>query len=576
VIYSTDPADFYYASVNIPCQSACPAYTNIPAYIRAVYEKRYGTSYEINRMVNIFPGVLGRVCSRPCENKCRHGERELGRPVNICHIKRVAADSKEIGHIYGEKLFGPLGEKVCIIGAGPAGLAAAHDLSVLGFEVTILEAQDEPGGMLRYGIPEFRLPRKVLNEEIAAALRLVATVKTRVKVGADVAMKELLSQFDAALVTAGCYVSRKLDVSGEDLAGVYPGLEFVMNVNAGRPSRIGNNVLVIGGGFSAFDCARSAVRLGAQNVSLCIRGTEEDLRVTEDEIFEAKREGVKIRPLMVSKRIVGAGSVEGVEFVRTRPGERLPNGRRQVTPIEGSEFILPAESVIVAVGQGAEPIPSSGETDARGVLKADPETLKTSVPNLYLAGDFMTGPTTVIESVAAGRRAAEKIAEDLTGHRFREWVIRMEEATVTDRDRSWDFMPRTEMPTVMPAHERFQPADREVELGFSEEQGFEESKRCYLCYLHYEIDIDRCIYCRYCIDVAPRDCIKLAHEVLINEQGAVTGFVETRNWKDVNAIVIDNTRCIRCGACVRVCPMDCISVSKVEMVERLLHPWSGK
>ncbi|HMK36448.1 MAG TPA: FAD-dependent oxidoreductase [Desulfomonilaceae bacterium] len=573
VVYSADPADFAYARVNIPCQEACPAYTDIPAYIRCAYERRYGRSYEINRSVNLFPGVLGRICSRPCESKCRHGERELGDPVGICHIKRAASDFKGPGRIHGETIASSPGKTVCVIGAGPAGLAAAHDLSTIGFDVTVLEAFDEPGGMLRYGIPEFRLPRNVLKQEIDTILRFGVKLRTGIRVGTDVAMEELLFRFDAVLVAAGCYVSRKLDVPGENLPGVSSGLAFVVDANARRAPVIGDDVLVIGAGFSAFDCARSALRLGARNVSLCIRATEEDLRVTEDEIFETKREGITIRSLVVSRRILGNGKVEGVEFLRTGPGDRLPNGRRHITPIEGSEFVIPADSVIVAIGQGAEPIPSPGETDRRGVLTADPGTFRTSVRQLYAAGDFMTGPTTVIESIAAGRRAAEQIARDLTGKRFREWAIRIEEARLTDRERSWDFIPRVEMPAVLPVQDRLHPPDRQVEIGFSDEEAFEEAKRCYLCYLHYEIDIDRCIYCRYCIDVAPRDCIKLVQEVVTDEQGAITGFVETNEWGRVSAVAIDNSRCIRCGACVRVCPMDCISVSKVQKVERLLHPW---
>ncbi len=300
--------------------------------------------------------------------------------------------------------------------------------------------------MLRYGIPEFRLPRDVLREEIAAVLRLGVTLKTGVRVGKDVDLAALLSEFDAVLVAAGCYVSRKLDVPGENLPGVFSGLEFVVDVNAAQTPQVGSKVLVIGAGFSAFDCARSALRLGAQDVSICIRATEEDLRVTEDEIFETKREGIKILALMASKRIVGNGRVHGVEFVRTRPGERLPNGRRQIIPIEGSEFVLLADSVIVAVGQAAEPIPTLGATDNVGVLKADPATFRTSVENLYTAGDFMTGPSTVIESIAAGRRAAERIAEDLTGQRFREWAIRIQDAHPTDRERSWDFIPESRCP----------------------------------------------------------------------------------------------------------------------------------
>jgi len=183
----------------------------------------------------------------------------------------------------------------------------------------------------------------------------------------------------------------------------------------------------------------------------------------------------------------------------------------------------------------------------------------------------VTGPTTVIDAIARGRKAAEQLAEDLTGKRFREWAVRVEEVAITDRERAWDFIPRIPMPSVTPASDRFEPPEREVDLGYSADQAHEESRRCYLCYLHYEIDIDRCIYCRYCIDVAPRDCIKLVKEVQTNEVGAVVGLVETDNWQEVNAVVIDNERCIRCGECVRVCPVDCISVSKVELVERVLQ-----
>jgi formate dehydrogenase major subunit len=442
VNYSTDPADFDYMRVNVPCQVACPARTNIPGYIRALYEGRHDRSYELNRIVNVLPGVLGRICSRPCEDMCRHGEDELGEPVNICHIKRAASDYQEPGHVYIERFFAPLGKKVCVVGAGPAGLAAAHDLAVVGFEVEILEAFDKPGGMLLYGIPDFRLPPDLLEAEIASILRLGVTLTTGVRVGEDVTLEELLEKNDAVLIAAGCYTARGLGVPGEDLPGVISGLQFVIDVNSGERPTLGKKTLVVGAGFTAFDCARLALRLGSEDVEICIRATEEDLQVTADEVAQAKIEGVKIRGLTVSNRVVGNGRVEGLELLRTRPVGRRPDGRRKVAPIEGSELVVPADNVIVAVGQAATPMGGPGDKDEDGVMTADRDSYRTSVAKLYAAGDFVTGPSTVIDAIARGRQAAESIAEDLAGRRFREWVVRTEEAEITDRERAWDFIPR--------------------------------------------------------------------------------------------------------------------------------------
>ncbi|EFK11798.1 4Fe-4S binding domain protein [delta proteobacterium NaphS2] len=568
IVYSTDPEDFYYVDINVPCQSACPADTNIPAYIRALFEGEYQNSYDMNRAANILPGVLGRVCSRPCEDKCRHGEAELGLPVNICHIKRAASDFRKGKAASPFNALPGIDKKVGIIGSGPAGLAAAHDLACLGFSVTIYEAMGRPGGMLRYGIPEFRLPRQVLDIEIEAVLRLGVAIETGVSVGRDMDVDELLVKHDALLSATGCYRPIPLNVPGESLEGVHSGLEFMMKVCKGENVRLGDRILVIGAGFTAFDCARTALRIGAKEVSICLRRTEEDLRVTGDEILETKKEGVKIESLMLAKEILGKQSVKGVTFFRTRPGKNRDDGKRDVTPIAGSEFVLETDAVIVATGQRPGPFEAPGEKDENGLIIADREFFRASRKGLYVTGDYLTGPSTVIEAVAMGRRAAHRIARDLTGKAFYEKAVCLKDCQPTDRKRPWDFLPRQEMPTLTPVEKRFEIPDIEVETGYLKEQSREEAKRCYLCYLHYEIDMERCIYCRYCIDVAPRDCIKLVNGVETNDDGAIIGFVETSEWEKVNAVIIDNKRCIRCGECVRVCPMDCISVTKVELVDR--------
>ncbi len=567
VAFSDDPRDLGYMADNVPCQRACPASTNIPGYIRCITEGRYGRSYELNRIYNILPATLGRICSRPCEAACRHGEHDLGQSVNICHLKRAAADLKPGMHRIKEDLYAPSGKSVGVIGSGPAGIGAAHDLAVFGHNVTLYESMPEAGGMLRYGIPAFRLPRDILDLEIGNVLRLGVDLKVGVMVGHDVMMKDLLKKHDAVITTVGCMAPNSLGVDGESLDGVISGLDFMVRTNLGQPVPIGKRVIVVGDGFTAMDCARSSLRMGAQSVRINILSTEEFMPVDAHEIHEVKVEGARIYSLVTTHRIHGSqGRVEGIEFLRTRL-EDTPDGRGRIAvPIENSAFVMEVDTVIAAIGQHptvdfGQPLVMNGQR-----IGVQPDRFLTSVDRLYAAGDCVTGASNVISALASGRKVAQEVDERFVGRRRRTQMVRFEAAEQTDREREYDFIRPVAMPTLA-VSDRFDVGENEVEKGYREVEAKRESLRCYLCSLKYEIDVSRCIYCSMCIDVAPRDCIKMISGVSENSDGTYGDYGETGNWNEVVAIAIDNKRCIRCGQCYDVCPMDCITITKTELVE---------
>ncbi len=580
VYYSEDPRDVGWVRENIPCQTACPAGTNIPGYIRAIIEKQYGGSYEINREANVLPGILGRICSRPCEDVCRHGWPGNGEPVNICHLKRAASDLKHAGHRITESLYTPSGKSVAIVGAGPAGIAAAHDLSLLGHDVTMFEREADPGGMLTYGIPEFRLPREILKVELHNALRLGVELKTGVAVGqgsGEIKPSKLLADFDAVLLSTGCMTAIPLPLRGDDAEdpvrttpNVEYGLDFLMEFHRGETKTVGRRVAVVGAGFTALDCARVARRLGAEEVTIHIRTTEKYIPVTKDEIFEAKRESVKIVGLRSPVGLVTdeSGALTGVRFVQNRLGGWREGGRRQAIAIEGSEFVEPCDTLLVAIGQKTvnDFLDVELELDRWGNAQVG-EGGMTSVEGLFAAGDYVSGASTVIEAVGHGRQIALGLDTWLMGRVRRKEVVRIEPVEGPLRERAFDFIPRQEMPTA-PLTERFHEPSNEVETGLDEDLAFEEAKRCYLCNLKYQIDVDNCIYCRACIEVAPKNCIKLVEGIEIKADGTYGALAETHEWDHVEAIWIDNNECIRCGACFMVCPTRCISITRNEIVVR--------
>ncbi|MBF0190319.1 MAG: FAD-dependent oxidoreductase [Magnetococcales bacterium] len=575
--YSDDPRDAGWVRQNIPCQTACPAGTNVPAYIRAIADGRHGEAYEINREANVLPGVLGRICSRPCESACRHGWAGNGDPVGICNLKRSAADMKDARHRITERLYAPTGKRVAVVGAGPAGVAAAYDLSLLGHDVVIFEREEKPGGMLRYGIPEFRLPRPLLEIELHNALRLGVQLRTGVTVGAGkgaTRVSTLLSDFDAVLLATGCMAPVHLPLrglpDGTDLSqhcqDVEYGLGFLVDLHRGQNKRVGRRVAVVGAGFTALDCARVAKRLGGQEVTIHLRTSEEYIPVTSEELFETKREGIRIKGLRtpVALRTDENGRLIGVEFVQNRLGGWRDNGRRLAAPIEGSEFVEECDTLIIAIGQRTvnDFLDMRVEVGRSGNVRIA-ENGMTSVHGLFAAGDYVGGASTAIEAIGHARQIADKIDTWLVGRKRRR-VVSMEPVAAPLRQPAHDFIPRQHMPTI-PLPERHQ-LTREVECGYNQNLASEEAKRCYLCDLRYQINVDRCIYCRACIEVAPRNCIKLVHSVEIREDGTHGPLQETKEWQKVAAIWIDNNECIRCGACFKVCPVACISITRNHFV----------
>ncbi len=582
VHYSDDPRDFGWVRENVPCQTACPAGTDIPAYIWAIMENKHGQSYEINREANVLPGVLGRICSRPCEDQCRHGWPGNGESVSICHLKRAAADLKDRGHRLNESLYAPSGKKVAIVGSGPAGVAAAHDLSLMGHDVTLFEREAEAGGMLNYGIPEFRLPRDILREEIHNALRLGVDLKTGVTIGngeGEIPLSSLRSEFDAVLLSTGCMAATDLPLRNDpddkrisEIANIEYGFDFLLEMHRGEKKCVGKRVAVVGAGFTALDCARVARRLGAAEVTIHLRTTEEYIPVTKDEILESKREGVALHGLRTPVALLGdsTGSLRAVEFIQNRLGGWRENGRRKAIAIKASEFEFDCDTLLIAIGQKT----NHNYLDCEIALdRWNNATINeigmTSLDGIFAAGDYVKGASTVIEAVGQGREVALGIDSWLMGKPRRKQSVRIEPVDEPLRERAFDFIARNHMPTEA-VEERRSRLDQEVDIGFDNVITQEEAKRCYLCNLHYKIDVDNCIYCRACIEVAPKNCIKMVEGIDINEDGTYGGLQETSRWDRIGAIWIDNKECIRCGACYFVCPTKCISITRNQLVMREL------
>jgi heterodisulfide reductase subunit A len=473
-----------------PCRAACPAGVNVQGYVALIGAGRYAEAVELIRRDLPFPAICGRVCPHPCETAC--GRSSADGAVAIASLKRFVADWERERRDTREASEGPavrptFSDRIAIVGAGPAGLTAAYQLAKKGYPVTVFEALPVAGGMMTVGIPEYRLPRDVLDYEIDEIRKLGVDIVTNTALGRNFTLDDLFERgYKAVFLALGAHKGQKLRVEGEDLPGVYDGITFLREVNLGhRPTqaRALGRVAVIGGGNTAVDAARSALRLGADSVTIVYRRSRLEMPVNPWEIEEAEREGVKIHFLATPARIVGDSHVTAMECIRMELGEPDASGRRRPIPIPGSEFTLEVDTIIAAIGQLPATDTIAGlELTRWGTVVADADTCETANPAIFAGGDAATGPTTVIEAVAAGNRAAESIDRYLKGQDLREGrVFKIPNEHIVQRDigEEISYFARAEMP-MLPIEAR-QGNFMEVELGFSEDQARQEAERCLAC-----------------------------------------------------------------------------------------------
>jgi formate dehydrogenase beta subunit len=594
---------------NFPCKWACPVHTEAGKYVTLIAQGRFREAYAVARRPNPLASICGRICAAPCEAVCRRGE--IDAPISIRALKRFVTekfgvesmvDFSVLSEIYGQRT-DRYPEKVAIIGSGPAGLACAHDLALLGYSPTIFEAAPVAGGMLRLGVPEYRLPRALIQLEINAILSLGVELRTGVRIGKDLTLSDLKAQgFSAIFLGVGSMKSRDLTIPGLELDGVLRGIDYLLNINLGYRVEMGRRIIVIGGGnvaldvartaarggeqtnlqrnlsiVQAMDVARTAIRFGAREVTVCCLESESEMPASAEEVEEAAVEGIHFSYRLGPKRIVGAnGVVTGIEFQRV---SRVfdASGRFDPKFVEGSEFVLEADSVIVAIGQTGDFTflqPEDGVSTRGGRIVIDPDSLATTAQGVFAGGDAAFGPRIAINAVADGKKAAKSIDTFLRG------VVRPDaddavEVVLEHRwDRELDFeaVPR-QKPVSRPLARRIGIA--EVEECFTESAARREGSRCLRCWVNTIFEQEprlgtECILCGGCQDICPENCISIVPISRVRSMppdARELAPIVVANAL-VGSIMLKNEEvCIRCGLCAARCPAGTITMRSFQRKE---------
>jgi len=574
-VQPTDVKNPDYFHKVVDCQWACPAHTPVPEYIRLIAAGRYSDAYMVNWESNVFPGILGRTCDRPCEPACRRSRVEeennpKPEPVAICRLKRVAADYKDDIRGRLPKKGKSNGKKIACVGAGPASLTVARDLAPLGYEVTIFDQDPRAGGMIWSQIPRFRLPLEVIDEEVGYILDLgVSFVHRKIA-----SMKELMGEgYDVLFIGSGAPRGRDLDLPGrkDGAKNIHIGIDWLSSVSFGHTSAIGKRVIVLGGGNTAMDCCRTSKRLGGEDVKVIVRSGFEEMKASPWEKEDAQHEGIPILNYLVPKKfVVENGKLTGMVFEKVKAVHE--NGRRNLVPTGEPDQHFDCDDVLVAVGQeNAFPWVERdcGIEFEKGMPKVNTKTMQSSVPNIFFGGDAAFGPKNIIWAVAHGHDAAVSIDKLLNGEDIAERPapgVSLMSQKMGIHEWSYDNEIHADMRYKVPWRDikiTLKNVKAEVELGFDVATAWKEAQRCLNCDVQTVFTDRLCIECDACVDICPMDCItftgnadekELRNHLNAPAKNLTQDLYVSGPLKTGRVMVKDEDVCLHCGLCAERCP----------------------